>query len=67
MQYCFYGSFQGDILEAFLQYMYVPSSDAEILKKALEDVNSVDQDDLYDIFTQHELKRIPRQDSMSII
>ena len=62
MQYCFYGSFQGDILEAFLQY--VPSSDAEILKKALEDVNSVDQDDLYDIFTQHELKRIPRQASM---
>ena len=43
---------------------YVPSSDAEILKKALEDVNSVDQDDLYDIFTQHELKGIPRQASM---
>ncbi|XP_033727554.1 uncharacterized protein LOC117316877 [Pecten maximus] len=65
MQYCIYGKLEEDILDAFMKY--IPQSDADILKAALKDVSSVDQAELYDIFTQHELKRVPRQANMERI
>lgn len=65
MQSCMFGKFQDDLLDAFMQY--IPKNDAETLQAALKDVNSVDQSELYDIFTQHELKRVPRQANMERI
>lgn len=44
-----------------------PQNDAEVLRAALKDGNSVDQAELYDIFSQHELKRVPRQVNMERI
>lgn len=48
-----FGSSEDDLLDAFMQY--IPKTDAETLQAAIKDVNSVDQSDLDDIFTQHEL------------
>lgn len=48
MEYCLYGTFHDDLLDAFMHY--IPKADAETLKSALTDVNSVDQTDLDDIF-----------------
>lgn len=57
MKICMFGTSQNDFLDAFMQY--ISKTDAETLQVALKDVNPVNQSDLHDIFTQHELKRVP--------
>ncbi|KAK3097567.1 hypothetical protein FSP39_010956 [Pinctada imbricata] len=65
MQYCMYGRFSDNILDSF--FKYIPENDAKTLRAALDDVSSVDEEELYDIFSQFDLKRVPRQTNMDRI
>lgn len=53
MQYRMFGSSEDDLLDTFMQN--IPLTDAETFQAAMKDVNSMNQSDLDDIFTQHEL------------
>lgn len=62
LEQCLYNTVKSNILDEFLKF--IPESDAQCLKSALEDIESVDMDEFLEILDQHEIKRVPKQDTI---
>ena len=54
-----------DLLESF--YDIIPEHEEMVLKQAITDFSSVDQDDLFEILESHEIKQIPKASNISRI
>ena len=65
LEQCLFNTVKSNLLQEFLKF--IPESDAVCLKSALNDIGSVDMDEFLEILDQHEIKRVPRQDTIEKI
>lgn len=65
MEYCLYGSYSSNLLEAY--FKMIPQCDQDMLKGALGDITSVPEEDLLDLLDLHHVKKLPNQDNLDKI
>ncbi|XP_070551821.1 uncharacterized protein [Ptychodera flava] len=65
MEYCLYWDIKSDLTEVYTSYL--PESETEIVNQALNNFDSVDEDELLDILDSHQCKTKPTSENIASI